>query len=76
MTRVSDRFATMYAAACLAVRYRILPFTEEEVKAALLTCQRDHVAFVDREYGIAGAPSPGAASTQDLLAPPLRRSRP
>jgi len=76
LTRVSDRFATMHAAACLAVRYEILPFTEEEVLAALLTCQRDHVAFVDREYGIAGAPSPGAASTRGSVSSAVEALRP
>ena len=49
LTRITDKFATSFIAGCLAIRYHILPFTEAEILAALLTCQRDHVAFVDQE---------------------------
>jgi hypothetical protein len=49
LTRITDKFATSYIAGCLAIRYQILPFTEAEILAALLTCERDHVAFVDQE---------------------------
>jgi len=48
-TRISDRFATLFIAGCLAIRFNILPFTEAELLDALLTCERDHVAFIDRE---------------------------
>jgi hypothetical protein len=49
LTRITDQFATIYVAGCLAIRFKILPFTETEVRLWLLICQRDHVAFVDRE---------------------------
>jgi putative DNA primase/helicase len=52
LTRLSDKFATIYIAGCLAIRFKILPFTEAEALAALITCQRDHVAFIDRELGV------------------------
>ena len=55
LTRISDKFATIYVAGCLAIRFKILPFTEAEILEALLTCERDHVAFVDRELGLASA---------------------
>jgi hypothetical protein len=51
LTRISDQFATIYVAGCLAIRFKILPFTETEVRLWLLICQGDHVAFVDRELG-------------------------
>jgi hypothetical protein len=51
LTRISNKFATIYIAGCLAIRFKILPFTEAELLRALLTCERDHVAFVDRELG-------------------------
>jgi hypothetical protein len=51
LTRITDKFATSFIAGCLAIRYQILPFTEAEILAALLTCQRDHVAFIDQELG-------------------------
>jgi hypothetical protein len=55
LTRISDKFATIYIAGCLAIRYHILPWTEAELLAALLTCERDHVAFVDQELGVVPA---------------------
>ena len=53
--RVRGYFATVYAVGCLAIRLKVLPFTEDELLAAILSCHRDHVAFVDRE--VAGGPS-------------------
>ena len=53
--RVRGYFATVYAVGCLAIRFSILPFTEAELLAAILSCHRDHVAFVDNE--VAGGPS-------------------
>ena len=50
--RISNRFATLYLAGCLAVRFKIFPFTEAEVLEALLTCHRDHVAFIDEQLNI------------------------
>jgi hypothetical protein len=55
LTRISNKFATIYIAGCLAIRFKILPFTEAELLQALLTCERDHVAFVDRELGVVPA---------------------
>ena len=52
--RVRGYFATVYAAGCLAIRYWILPFTEAELLDAIMSCHRDHVAFVDAE--VAGGP--------------------
>jgi hypothetical protein len=49
LTRITDQFATIYVAGCLAGRLNILPFSETVVRGWLLICQRDHVAFVDRE---------------------------
>ena len=49
LTRITDQFATIYVAGCLAIQFKILPFSETEVRGWLLICQRDHVAFVDRE---------------------------
>jgi putative DNA primase/helicase len=89
LTRISDKFATLYIAGCLAIRFRILPFTEAEILEALLTCERDHVAFVDRELGhmspramsACGAPTttaeqpvlPGAAIPAAILFDRLKR---
>jgi hypothetical protein len=49
LARVHGRFATIFASGCLAIRYQVLPFTKQELLAALLLCERDHVAFVDQE---------------------------
>jgi predicted nucleic acid-binding protein len=53
--RVRGYYATVYAVGCLAIRFTILPFTEAELLAAILSCHRDHVALVDNE--VAGGPS-------------------
>jgi hypothetical protein len=49
LVRVHGRFATIYASACLAIRFDVLPLTKQELLAALLTCECDHVAFIDAE---------------------------
>jgi hypothetical protein len=45
LTLITDQFATIYAAGCLANRFKVLPFTETEVRMWLLLCQRDNVAW-------------------------------
>jgi hypothetical protein len=52
--RVRGYFATIFAVGCLAKRLGILPFSEVELLVAVLSCHRDHVAFVDQE--VAGGP--------------------
>jgi len=66
--RVRGYFATVYAVGCLAIRFAILPFTEAELLAAILSCHRDHVAFVDNE--VAGGPrwSVDAAAAPEFVA--------
>ena len=73
--RVGGYFATVYAAGCLAIRYKILPFTEPELLAAIILCHRDHVAFVDNEVtggpawtGAASITAPGAQSAVGAIA--------
>jgi hypothetical protein len=53
LTRAKTRFSTIYIAGCLASSYRILPFTESELLDAVWTCLRDHVAFIEKELGVA-----------------------
>jgi hypothetical protein len=70
LTRITDKFATSFIAGCLAIRYHVLRFTEAEILAALLTCERDHVAFIDRELGAVparfiSAPGAPAAIAED-----------
>jgi len=40
-----DAFAVTYAAACLALWLRILPWTREDLRAALFSCYREHIAY-------------------------------
>ena len=53
LTRAKTRFATIFAAGCVAISYGILPFTEAELLDAIWTCLRDHVAFIEQELGVA-----------------------
>ncbi len=55
LTRVHGRFATIYAAGLLAIHFKIFPVAAEDLLEAVLTCERDHVAFVAREQGAAPA---------------------
>jgi hypothetical protein len=79
LVRVHGRFATIYAAGCVGIRHRILPFTEAELLQANLACERDHVAFIDQELGIAAAPAkatgvvPAPAVTRAHIQQPFQR---
>jgi hypothetical protein len=64
LTRAKTRFATIFAAGCVAISYGILPFTEAELLDAVWTCLRDHVAFIEKELGV--------ASTALKAAPPAK----
>ncbi len=67
--RVRGHFATVYAVGSLAIQFKVLPFTEDELLAAVLSCHRDHVAFVDNEV-VGGRPwSVGAAAVQEVVDP-------
>jgi hypothetical protein len=45
LTQITDLLATIYAAGCLATQFKILPFTETDVRRSLLTCQGDHAVL-------------------------------
>jgi hypothetical protein len=64
---VHGKLATVYAADCMAIRFRLLPVTRAELLEAILTCERDHVAFISKELG--GPVAPGAS--QVAAAAPL-----
>jgi hypothetical protein len=66
LARVHGKFATIYAAGCLGIRFRLLPFSVAELRDAILTCERDHVALVAREVGqgLGSIPSPGPPAPQ------------
>ena len=44
--RIHRKFATIFAAARLAIRFKILPWTARELGAALIACEEAHVAYV------------------------------
>ncbi len=52
LRRVHGKLATVYAAGCLAIRFKLLPFTRAELLEAILKCERDHVSFVANEMGL------------------------
>ena len=55
LTRAKNRYSTIYMAGCLAISYGILPFEESKLIDAVWTCLRDHVAFIEKELGVADA---------------------
>jgi hypothetical protein len=59
LTRIHDKFSTVYAAGSLAIREGILPFEGKDLLDAILTCEEDHVRFVEDELaGIAQSQLP------------------
>jgi Domain of unknown function (DUF927) len=56
LERIHNKFATVYAAGCLAIREKILPFEYEAVLEAILMCEEDHVRLVDEELAKAAEP--------------------
>ena len=48
LSRINQKFATLYAVGCLGVRLELFPWTLMELREALLSCHRDHVALVAR----------------------------
>jgi hypothetical protein len=48
-TRIHDKFATVFAAGCLAIREEILPFTINELGNAILKCEKNHMKYVGQE---------------------------
>jgi uncharacterized protein (DUF927 family) len=69
--RLHGKFATLYAAGCLAAHFGILPLTGKEIREALLTCERDHVEFVAAEmtkWFVPPASSGGQISTKPNVA--------
>ncbi len=63
LVRVHGRFATIFGSGALAIRFEALPLTKEELPAAILACEADHVAFIDQEVralGLLVTPTKGA----------------
>ncbi len=48
LIRLHGKFATIYAAGALAIKYKVLPFTREVLRFAILKCEADHVAYVEK----------------------------
>jgi len=46
LRRISDRFATTYAAGCLAIKYGILPWNRKRLLRAIRSCQLDHLEVI------------------------------
>jgi hypothetical protein len=49
LPRLRDKFATVYAAGCLAIREKILPYKAKDLLEAILICEQDHIDFVEKE---------------------------
>jgi putative DNA primase/helicase len=48
LDRIHGKFATIYAAGCLAIEFDILPWERAQLCAALLSTERDHVRYVEQ----------------------------
>jgi len=63
LTRTDSRFATVYAAGCLAIRYGILPWSRKRLLLAILYCQLAGLRQLAREPRT-GEPSEAALRTK------------
>jgi putative DNA primase/helicase len=70
LERVHQKFATIYAAAALAIDYRILPWSRSELLEALVLCERAHVDYVAQFL-----PSSVSAPRKSRPVAPLERLR-
>ena len=48
LSRINQKFATLYAVGRLGIRLGFFPWTPAELLEALLSCHRDHIALVAR----------------------------
>ncbi|MGA2843351.1 MAG: DUF927 domain-containing protein [Steroidobacteraceae bacterium] len=71
LIRLHGKFATIYAAGALAIKYKVLPFTRDALRFAILKCEADHVAYVEE-----GGESKPQTSPLDKLRDQLREHRP
>ena len=55
LKRPSDRFATTYAAGCLAIKYDILAWSRDALLRAILSCQLDQLSYVEPDQGPVGS---------------------
>jgi putative DNA primase/helicase len=55
LKRPSDRFATVYAAGGLAIKYGIVGWDRKALLNAILSCQLDQLTFVEPHRGAAGS---------------------
>ena len=72
LTRIHGKFATIYAAGALASKFKVLPLSRKELLAAILKCEKDHVAFVAREID---APAKPTANSFDRLLAYIRENQ-
>jgi hypothetical protein len=47
--RIQQKFATLYAVGCSAVKFGVLPLNRKQVRKALMVCLNDHFLHVERE---------------------------
>ena len=57
--RATDKFSIVYAAGCLAIRYKILPWSRGDLRRAILRCQLDSI-----KVSASMRPDPSATDAQ------------
>lgn len=72
LERIHQKFATIFAAGCLAIRYDILPWKRDELGRALVECEQAHVDHVAQ---FVSAVEPMATRPVRVIVDPLARLR-
>jgi hypothetical protein len=71
--RLFNKHASVYAAGCVGIKLGILPFKQAALLGAILSCQREHVAFVARELGLRSSSTPVEGNTLESDIRKVRR---
>jgi uncharacterized protein (DUF927 family) len=67
LKRASDRFATTFAAGCLAVKYQIVPWSRQKLLKAILSCQLDQLPYDEDDEGASSPTEELRAKLVDYL---------
>ena len=71
MKRIDEKMATVYAAACFAIKHGILPWDPKTVDESLRACVRGHVALVATEASAIDM----STRSQHVAKPPIESER-
>jgi len=67
LTRIHEKFATIYAAGRLATKFGLLPWSQDDLRDALLACERGHIEHVQAHLTAGGTEKSGLQLLQEHI---------